>query len=138
MKSKPRIAAALFAALVALAPAASLGQKQKEPAPQKSQAGERLEPDDKREVRTDVPEGVLANRREQMNEDEQALIPYYNNFMTSYRLGPEDVISVNVFGHDRYSKANIVVPPDGRVDYFFVREGLHVSGKTTRQVADDI
>jgi hypothetical protein len=93
MKSKPRITAALFLALVALAPFASFAQGQKkDSAPQKSQAGERLEPDDKREVRTDVPEGVLANRREQMDEDEQGEVPYYNNFLTSYRLGPEDVI----------------------------------------------
>jgi polysaccharide export outer membrane protein len=138
MKSKPKVAAALLLALVALAPAASLGQKQKESAPQKSQAGERLEPDDRREVRTDVPEGVLANRREQMNEDEQAEIPYYNNFLTSYRLGPEDVISVSVFDLPKYSRSGIVVPPDGRIDYYMVRGGIHVAGKTTQQVADEI
>ena len=68
MKSKPKVAAALLFALVALAPHASLAQKPKDSAPPKAQAGERLEPDDKREVRPDVPEEVLANRREQMDE----------------------------------------------------------------------
>ena len=138
MKSKPRITTALLLALVALAPAASLGQKQKEPAPQKSQAGERLEPDDKREVRTDVPEQVLANRRERVGEEEAAEVPYYNNFLSSYRLGPEDVISVSVFDLPKYSKTGIIVPPDGRIDYYLVRGGIRVAGKTTQQVADEI
>ncbi|MGB8508833.1 MAG: polysaccharide biosynthesis/export family protein [Pyrinomonadaceae bacterium] len=108
------------------------------PAPSPNSAGERLEPDDTNVTRTDVPEETLANRRERMNEDADAEVPYYNNFLTSYRIGPEDVISINVFGLDRYTKANITVPPDGRVDYFFIRDGLHVAGKTTQQVADEI
>jgi len=85
-----------------------------------------------------VPEEVLANRRERMSEEADAEIPYYNNFLTTYRLGPEDVISVSVFGLDKYSKNGITVPPDGRIDYYFVRDGLHVAGKTTQQVADEI
>lgn len=139
MKSKPKVAAAaaLFLALVALAPVAGLAQKQ-DAARQKSQAGERLEPDDRREVRTDVPEQVIANRRERVGEDEAAEIPSYNNFLTSYRLGPEDVISVSVFDLPKYSKAGIVVPPDGRIDYYLARGGIHVAGKTTQQVADEI
>ncbi|MBV8857689.1 MAG: polysaccharide export protein [Acidobacteria bacterium] len=138
MKSKPKVAATLLVALVALAPAASFAQKQKKAAPPKSQAGERLEPDDQREVRTDVPEEVLANRREQMDEDSQGEVPYYNNFLNTYRLGPEDVISVNVFDLPKYSKSGIIVPPDGRIDYYLVRGGIQVAGKTTQQVADEI
>ena len=139
MKSKPKVAAALLVALIALAPFASVAQEQKKgSAPQKPQAGERLEPDDKREVRTDVPEAVLANRREQMDEDAQGEIPYYNNFFTTYRLGPEDVISVSVFDLPKYSKSGITVPPDGRIDYYMVRGGIQVAGKTTQQVADEI
>jgi len=138
MKSKPKVAAALLFALVALAPVTSPAQQQQDPARQKPRAGERLEPDDRREVRPDVPEEVLANRREQMNEDAQAEIPYYNNFLSTYRLGPEDVISVSVFDLPKYSKSGIVVPPDGRIDYYLVRGGIHVAGKTTQQVADEI
>ncbi|MFL6336860.1 MAG: polysaccharide biosynthesis/export family protein [Pyrinomonadaceae bacterium] len=139
MKSKPKVAAALLLALVALAPQASFAQKQKkDSAGQKPQAGERLEPDDKREVRQDVPEETLANRREGLDEDAQGEIPYYNNFLTTYRLGPEDVISVNVFDLPKYSKAGIIVPPDGRIDYYLVRGGIQVAGKTTQQVADEI
>ncbi|MDT5159260.1 MAG: polysaccharide biosynthesis/export protein [Acidobacteriota bacterium] len=147
MKSNPRIAATLSLVLLMLAPTAALAQKQKknekhqqpaQKAAQKPQADERLEPDDKSVVRPDVPEDVQANRRERMSEETDAEIPYYNNFLTTYRLGPEDVISVSVFGLDKYSKTGITVPPDGRIDYYFVRDGLHVAGKTTQQVADEI
>lgn len=138
MKSKPKVAAALLLALVALAPHASLAQKQKESAPAKAQAGERLEPDDRREVRADVPEEALINRRERVGEDEALEIPSYNNFLTSYRLGPEDVISVSVFDLPKYSKTGIIVPPDGNIDYYMVRGGIRVAGKTTQQVADEI
>ncbi|MDQ3805546.1 MAG: polysaccharide biosynthesis/export family protein [Acidobacteriota bacterium] len=139
--TKVKLAAALAALALAALPAAAQGQKKDEgqrPAPPKVKAEERLEADDAGAVPAGVPEEMLAHRSEQMNEEAEALIPYYNNFMSSYRLGPEDVITVNVFGHERYSKPNIVVPPDGRIDYFFIREGLHVVGKTTRQVADEI
>ncbi|MCA1593948.1 MAG: polysaccharide export protein [Acidobacteria bacterium] len=113
-------------------------QKKVNATPARTKAGEQLEPDDTTVVRPDVPEETLANRRERINEDAEAEVPYYNNFLTSYRLGPEDVISVKVFGLERYDKANITVPPDGNVDYYFVRNGLHVAGKTTQQVADEI
>src|SRR5882672_5640022 len=62
----------------------------------------------------DVPEDTQANRHEQPSE-EAAVVPYYNNFFNTYRLGPEDIISVSVFGQDRYSRAGITVPPSGRI-----------------------
>ena len=140
MKSKPRVAAAaaLLLALAALAPTAGLAQQQKQDAKgQKPQAGERLEPDDRRDVR-DLSEEALANRHERVDEEEAAEIPSYNNFLTSYRLGPEDVISVTVFDLPKYSRAGIVIPPDGRIDYYLARGGIRVAGKTTQQVADEI
>ena len=138
MKSTPRIAAALSLALLLLAPASGLAQKQQKDSKQKPRAGERLEPDDKGAPRPGVPEEVLANRRERIDEEAEAEIPYYNNFLTTYKLGPEDVISVSVFDLPKYSKAGITVPPDGKIDYYFVRGGLSVAGKTTQQVADEI
>ena len=142
MKWNPRIAAAVSLVLLLVAPADALAQKQKKGAAradaQKAQAGERLEPDDRGEPRPGVPEGVLANRRERIDEDAAAEIPYYNNFLTTYRLGPDDVISVSVFGLDKYSRSGIVIPPDGRIDYYLARGGIHVAGKTTQQVADEI
>lgn len=98
---------------------------------------ERLEPDDNSVAPAGVPEDILANRREQLTED-QAVVPYYNNFMTTYRLGPEDVITVEVFNQPRYSKPSITVPPNGRISYQLIPGGVFVVGKTTEQVAQEI
>ncbi len=98
--------------------------------------GERLEPDDTTRVPSDVPEETLANRSEQMSEEEGAILPYYNNFFSTYRLGPEDVISVQVFGQDRYSRSGITIPPSGRVALALIPDGVFVSGKTVEQVSE--
>ncbi len=97
--------------------------------------GERLEPDDTSRTPSDVPQDTLANRREQISE-ETAVVPYYNNFFTTYRLGPEDVISVQVFGQDRYSRAGIIIPPSGRISLSLVPGGIFVNGKTVDEVAE--
>jgi len=99
--------------------------------------GDRLEPDDSSKTPSDVPESTQANRREQMSE-EAAVVPYYNNFFTTYRLGPEDVISVQVFGQDRYSRNGITVPPSGRISLALIPGGVFVNGKTVDQVAEEI
>lgn len=87
---------------------------------------------------SNVPAAVQAGRREQLSEEEAAIVPYYNNYLTNYRLGPEDVISVEVFNQPRYSKAGITVPPDGRISFALIREGVMVVGKTTQQVQEEI
>lgn len=150
MKSNYRLAATLSLALLVLAPLAptlrahAQKDKKKDADAQQQQRtpavkpDERLEPDDATATRTDVPQSVLEHRREQMNEDADAEIPSYNNFMSSYRLGPEDVISVTVFDLPKYSKSGIVIPPDGRIDYYLIRGGLFVNGKTTQQVAEEV
>ena len=147
MKHNYRLAALLSLTLLILAPAPrALAQKDKkkpndattQQQPATVKPGERLEPDDSSPTRGDVPERVQANRREQMSEESDAEIPSYNNFLSSYRLGPEDVISVTVFDLPKYSRTGIVVPPDGRIDYYLIRGGLNVAGKTTLQVADEI
>jgi polysaccharide export outer membrane protein len=105
----------------------------------KGKAGERLEPDDQSAPpRADMSPEMLANRRESLSEEEAAVVPYYNNFMATYRLGPEDVISITVFNLERYSKPGIVVPPDAIISHPLIPEGVHVAGKTTKQVADEI
>ncbi|HVF42290.1 MAG TPA: polysaccharide biosynthesis/export family protein [Pyrinomonadaceae bacterium] len=149
MKSSYRLAATLSLALLALSPAARAQEadRKKDADAQRQQQqqqrpavkpGERLEPDDATPARPDVPQAVLEHRREQINEDSDSEIPSYNNFMSSYRLGPEDVISVTVFELPKYSKTGIVVPPHGTIDYYLIRGGLFVNGKTTQQVADEI
>ena len=68
--------------------------------------------------------------------DEAAIVQNYNNFFATYQLGPEDVISVTVFGQDRYSKGGIKVPPSGRISLALIPDGIFVSGKTVDQVAE--
>ena len=119
---------------------ATPAQDNKDKKPQKptvSPTGDRLEPDDTNRTPTDVPQDTQANRQEQMSE-EAAVVPYYNNFFNTYRLGPEDIISVNVFGQERYSRAAITVPPSGRVALALIPGGIFVNGKTVEQVADEI
>lgn len=105
----------------------------------RQKAGERLEPDDQSAPpRADMSAEMQANRRESLSEEEAAIVPYYNNFMATYRLGPEDVISITVFNLDRYSKAGITIPPNAVISHPLIPEGVFVGGKTTEQVADEI
>ena len=71
--------------------------------------------------------------------ESEAILPYYNNYLKEYRLGPNDVITVEVFGQcPDYCKNNITVPPTARISYPLVREGVMVGGKTVEQVAAEI
>ncbi len=85
----------------------------------------------------DVPGDTQANRHEQPSE-EADIVPYYNNFFNTYRLGPEDIISVSVFGQDRYSRSGITIPPSGRISLALIPGGIFVNGKTVEEVADVI
>ena len=94
-----------------------------------------LEPDDKSRTPSDVSPDVQANRQEQLNE-EGAFKQYYNNFFSTYRLGPEDVISVDVFNQDRYSRKGITIPPNGRISLSLIPGGIFVNGKTPAEVEE--
>jgi polysaccharide export outer membrane protein len=85
----------------------------------------------------DPADAAADNRHEQASE-EAAIVPYYNNFFNTYRLGPEDIISVNVFGQDRYSRSAIIVPPSGRISLALIPGGIFVNGKTVEEVAEAI
>ena len=98
---------------------------------------DRIEPDDTSRAPADVSDEMQANRMEQMSE-EAAVNPFYNNFFSTYRLGPEDVISVDVFNQERYSRKNIVVPPSGRISLSLIPGGVFVNGKTVDEVAQFI
>jgi polysaccharide export outer membrane protein len=97
--------------------------------------GDRLEPDDMSARPADVPDNIVANRQEQMSEEEAAINPYYNNFFKTYRLGPEDVISIEVFNQPRYDRKGITVPPSGRISLQLVPGGVFVNGKTQEEIA---
>lgn len=90
---------------------------------------------DKKKQAPEVTADGKTNRTDEASEEE-AIVPYYNNFFTNYRLGPEDVISVNVFQQEKYSKQGIKVPPSGRVYLALIPDGLFVNGKTPDQVAE--
>ena len=98
---------------------------------------DRLEPDDTTRTPSDVSQDIQANRSEQLSE-EAAIVPYYNNFFNTYRIGPEDVISVDVFNQDRYSRKGIIVPPSGRISLSLIPGGVFVNGKTVEEVAQII
>lgn len=99
--------------------------------------GDRLEPDDASRTPADVSDEMMANRQEQMSE-EAAINPFYNNFFSTYRLGPEDVISVDVFNQERYSRKGITIPPSGRISLSLIPGGVFVNGKTVDEVAEII
>jgi len=102
---------------------------------QKPVSGDRLEPDDKPSTPADVSQDVQANRQELLSE-QAAVDPYYNTFFNTYKLGPEDIISVDVFNQPRYSRANITVPPSGRVALSLIPGGVFVNGKTVEEVSE--
>ena len=95
------------------------------------------EPSDATRTPSDPARDAEANPQEQDSE-EDGFKSYYNNFFSSYRLGPEDVISVEVFNQDRYSRKGIIVPPNGRISLSLIPGGVFVNGKTTAQVAEII
>ncbi len=68
-----------------------------------------------------------------------AIMPVYNNFLKEYRLGPNDIITIEVFGQcPDYCKTAITVPPTAKISYPLIREGIMVGGKTVEQVADEV
>ena len=86
---------------------------------------------------SDVPSEALPNRHE-MPSEEADIVQNYNNFFNTYRLGPEDIISVSVFGQDRYSRSGITIPPSGRISLTLIPGGIFVNGKTVEEVAEVI
>lgn len=144
MKNTRRMALGMFM-LIALAISVA-AQTQKDPQKARprtagtdqsktTKTGDGMEPDDTSRTPGDVSQDIQANRQEQMAE-EVAINNYYNNFFNSYRLGPEDVISVEVFNQPRYSRANIIIPPSGRISLSLIKGGVFVNGKTVEEVAE--
>lgn len=75
----------------------------------------------------------------QKTPEAEAILPYYDNYLREYRLGPSDQISVEVFGQcPDYCKTGITIPPNARISYPLVREGILVAGKTVEQIAAEI
>jgi polysaccharide export outer membrane protein len=67
------------------------------------------------------------------------VLTYYDSYLKEYRLGPGDIISVEVFGQcPDYCRTGIIIPPNARISYPLVKEGLVVAGLTVEQVAAEI
>ena len=139
---------ALAIAVLLMVTASAFAQEQKDPQKQRPRTTsttqdktkkpvdpDRLEPDDTSTRPKDVPDEMVANRQEQMSEEEAEVNPFYNNFFKTYRLGPEDIISVEVFNQDRYTRKGVIVPPNGRISLQLIPGGVFVNGKTTEEVA---
>lgn len=100
----------------------------------------------KEEVKTEMPREnpptvpTIGSPTPVAADDEEAqILPYYNNYLKEYRLGPNDVISVEVFGQcPDYCLMSKTVPPTARISYPLIREGVLVGGKTVEQVAEEI
>ena len=78
--------------------------------------------------------GVAQSGKAGVDGEEGEVVNIYTNFFTTYRLGPEDVISVSVFGQDRYSRNAITIPPSGKISLALIPGGLFINGKTTEEV----
>ena len=140
------IALAITAGTLAQSPSSSRQRRiapettQDAVAPNKSATESTDRPGDKAGDKSkDKPAAVTADaqtNRAGQSTDEAEIVQNYNNFFTTYQLGPEDIISVTVFGQDRYSKNGIKVPPSGRISLALIPDGIFVSGKTVDQVAD--
>lgn len=85
-----------------------------------------------------TPAKTQEPRPQPASEEEAKVAALYNDFFTTYRLGPEDVISVKVFGQERYSRDNITIPPNGRISLVLIPGGVVVKGKTVEEVAEII
>lgn len=74
-----------------------------------------------------------------LTSEEAAVISYYNNYITDYKLGPNDIIAVEVFGQcPDYCKDNITVPPTARISYPLIRGGVFVGGRTIEDIETEI
>ncbi len=75
----------------------------------------------------------------QKDDDAEKVVSYYNNYLSEYKLGPNDIISVEVFGQcPDYCRTALTVPPTAKISYPLIREGVFVGGRTTLQVQDEI
>jgi len=56
---------------------------------------------------------------------------------TDYRIAPEDVLQIDVWGEPDLEKIQVQVTPDGKIHVPYIGP-MHVQGKTQQQVANDI
>ena len=85
------------------------------------------------------PDDTDDKTGDEETQEAKKIEAYYTNYLSEYRLGPQDIISVEVFGQcPDYCRQDVVVPPTARLSYPLIREGVFVGGKTVGEVADNI
>jgi polysaccharide biosynthesis/export protein len=73
-----------------------------------------------------------------VTDEEKEILPIYQNYLTDYRLGPKDVISIEVFGQcPAYCIEGKAVPPNAKISYPLIGS-VFVAGKTTEQIEAEI
>ncbi len=82
-------------------------------------------------------EQIQGLRRQRPSEEEAADVSYLRNYFEEYRLGPEDVIGIEVFNLPQYSVAQLIIPPDGRINYKLIGS-INVRGRTVESVQKEI
>jgi protein involved in polysaccharide export with SLBB domain len=127
-----------LAIVMLIALTASIAAQTETPAQSDSQkARPRTTADQEKKDPAAAPSSVAPDAKEQSSDDDD-FKPLYANFFNTYKLGPEDVISVEVFNQDRYSRKGIIIPPNGRISLALIPGGVFVNGKTTSEVAEII
>ena len=112
--------------------------------PKKEEKNTELKTEIKAEIKTETQspsaeKPKLAETPVVTSIEEAEILPFYNNYLKEYRLGPNDVITVEVFGQcPDYCITSKTVPPTARISYPLIREGVMVGGKTVEQVAGEI
>lgn len=82
---------------------------------------------------------VVVSTDDQDEPEIKEIVNYYTNYLSEYRLGPQDIVSVEVFGQcPDYCRQDIIVPPTARMSYPLLREGVFVGGRTVEEVASEI
>jgi protein involved in polysaccharide export with SLBB domain len=102
-------------------------------------------PNDKKAENLKKPVAAVSVDAVETTEDLDAAagddptLPYYVNYLKEYRLGPSDVISVEVFGQcPDYCIQSRTIPPNARISYPLIRDGIMVAGRTVEEVAEEI
>jgi polysaccharide biosynthesis/export protein len=98
-----------------------------------------VEPTQTEPVATETPDPNQTQEDTEDAEIKQAIVQPYVNYLTKYELGPEDVISIEVFGQcDKGLCKTVAISPTAIIYFPFIPGGLFVGGKTTEQVGKEI
>lgn len=105
----------------------------------KTKSDKKPKSDSKDDTKTNDDKSADLPDEDAEDKDAEQVVSYYGNYLSEYRLGPNDIISVEVFGQcPDYCITDKTVPPTARLSYPLIREGVLVGGRTTFEVEDII